>query len=93
MVSSICLSDQFEVKEPFWAKMVILDKKLSDEEMIKLGFSKHAKSGFHFMSGIIDMKRYLAHLQAKLEHKGGVKFFQRRISNIDEVVPLILLFL
>lgn len=85
MVSTICLSDQVETKEPFWAKNVLIEKKLSDEEMNKLGFSKHAKSGFHFMSGIIDMKRYLAHLQAKLEHKGGVKFFQRHITSIDEV--------
>ncbi|XP_061198035.1 D-aspartate oxidase-like [Saccostrea echinata] len=76
---------QTEIKDPLYKDVVFTFHDLSEDEMRKLGFSKHFKFGYLVTTVVITTKIYLAWLLKRFLESGG-KIEQRRVVNIDEFV-------
>lgn len=72
-------------KDPSWKDIVFNFQHLSTADIQKMGLPSKYVKGFKFGTFVIEQKYYMRYLTRKLTER-GVKFVQRRVNHMDEVL-------
>lgn len=69
---------------PSWSDIVFNFQRLTQEDIRKMGLPSRFVKGYTFGTYVVDQKYYLQYI-TKLLEEAGVKFVQRKVTNISDV--------